>query len=62
MVYNSYLHITTGVSILFEPKKGPLWAKKGIFKPPKRPKNRHFGPKHLQKSSYGFKMINYGPQ
>ena len=26
------------------------------------PKIQHFGPNPLQKSSYGFEMINYGPQ
>ena len=36
-------------------------GKKGILAP-KRPKIGRFGPKHLQKSSYGFKRINYGLQ
>ena len=32
MVHNSYQHITNGVIILFEPKKGQLPAKKDILK------------------------------
>ena len=55
MVHNSYQNVTTCVTILFEPQKGPLWAKKGIFKPKK-------DLKHLQKKSYGFEMINYDSQ
>ena len=46
MIHNGLKNITTDVTILFVPKKGPLWSKKGIFKP-KKAHNRAFWPKTL---------------
>ena len=59
MVHNSYYHINTGATILFDQKKA---GQKGHFKAQNGPKIGHFGPKHLQKSSHGFEMIIYGLQ